>query len=102
MLSTEERRQPRIAAPAVRLPHKGRNLSSTSSAIRQTQQHAKALSQDMTAPTRPVQHIWVVTGPAGCGKTTVAKGLAQELNLPYIEGDDVSTPDLPLRQHTTC
>ncbi|EQB50488.1 putative gluconokinase [Colletotrichum gloeosporioides] len=32
-------------------------------------------------------HIWLVTGPAGCGKTTVAEYLAQNLNLPYIEGD---------------
>lgn len=37
------------------------------------------------------QHIWIVTGPAGCGKTTVAKGLSGELSLPYVEGDDVST-----------
>ena len=36
-------------------------------------------------------HIWLVTGPAGCGKSTVAKYLATSLNLPYIEGDEVST-----------
>ncbi|KKY29102.1 putative thermoresistant gluconokinase family protein [Phaeomoniella chlamydospora] len=34
------------------------------------------------------EHIWIVTGPAGCGKTTVAKFLAWKLSLPYIEGDD--------------
>jgi len=34
------------------------------------------------------QHIWIITGPAGCGKTTVAQYLAAELALPYIEGDD--------------
>jgi len=33
-------------------------------------------------------HIWLVTGPAGCGKSTVAKYLAASLNLPYIEGDE--------------
>lgn len=33
-------------------------------------------------------HIWLVTGPAGCGKSTVAKYLADRLNLPYIEGDE--------------
>lgn len=38
----------------------------------------------------PRKHIWVVTGPAGCGKTTIALDLAKELQLPYIEGDDVS------------
>ena len=36
------------------------------------------------------RHMWIVTGPAGCGKTTVAQFLALELGLPYIEGDDVS------------
>jgi len=34
------------------------------------------------------EHIWIITGPAGCGKTTVAAHLANELSLPYIEGDD--------------
>ena len=34
------------------------------------------------------EHIWIVTGPAGCGKSTVAKYLAWQLSLPYIEGDD--------------
>ncbi|KAI1382180.1 carbohydrate kinase [Hypoxylon crocopeplum] len=33
-------------------------------------------------------HIWLVTGPAGCGKTTVAQHLSNSLNLPYIEGDE--------------
>ncbi|KAI2640513.1 carbohydrate kinase [Hypomontagnella submonticulosa] len=33
-------------------------------------------------------HIWLVTGPAGCGKTTVAQHLSASLNLPYIEGDE--------------
>jgi gluconokinase len=36
-----------------------------------------------------LQHIWIVTGPAGSGKTTVAKGLEAELGLPFLEGDDV-------------
>ncbi|KAI5304674.1 hypothetical protein KEM56_006144 [Ascosphaera pollenicola] len=34
------------------------------------------------------QHIWIVTGPAGCGKTTVAVGLSKAFDLPYVEGDD--------------
>lgn len=38
-----------------------------------------------------LRHIWIITGPAGCGKSTVAQFLANRLNLPYIEGDDVST-----------
>jgi gluconokinase len=40
-------------------------------------------------PKEPTQHIWVVTGPAGCGKSTVGKGLANELHYPFLEGDDV-------------
>ncbi|EXJ77363.1 shikimate kinase [Capronia epimyces CBS 606.96] len=35
-----------------------------------------------------VEHIWIITGPAGCGKTTVAQYLAKELSWPYVEGDD--------------
>lgn len=42
--------------------------------------------------TQPHQqhHLWLVTGPAGCGKTTVAEHLANALDIPYIEGDLVS------------
>lgn len=36
-------------------------------------------------------HIWLVTGPAGCGKSTVAEHLAETLGLPYLEGDEVCT-----------
>ncbi|MCJ1352159.1 MAG: hypothetical protein MMC33_002143 [Icmadophila ericetorum] len=34
------------------------------------------------------RHMWIITGPAGCGKSTVAGYLAKELSIPYIEGDD--------------
>ena len=40
---------------------------------------------------KEVEHIWLITGPAGCGKTTVAQYLAEELSLPYVEGDDVGS-----------
>lgn len=36
-------------------------------------------------------HIWLITGPAGCGKSTVAQFIAKTMNLPYIEGDEVLT-----------
>lgn len=36
------------------------------------------------------RHIWIVTGPAGCGKTTVAEYLSKHFSLPYLEGDSVS------------
>ncbi|KAF2842288.1 carbohydrate kinase [Patellaria atrata CBS 101060] len=34
------------------------------------------------------RHIWIITGPAGCGKSTVAKYIADTFSLPYIEGDE--------------
>jgi dephospho-CoA kinase len=55
-----------------------------------------------------MQHIWVVTGPAGCGKSTAGNVLRTHLGLPFLEGDDVSTKRAiqpnpiqlnPLRQH---
>lgn len=41
-------------------------------------------------------HIWLVTGPAGCGKTTIAQHVANSLNLPYIEGDEVGFPTITI------
>ncbi|OJD14803.1 hypothetical protein AJ78_04891 [Emergomyces pasteurianus Ep9510] len=46
-----------------------------------TEQATRLQNQDL-------QHIWIVTGPAGCGKTTVAKNLSKKLQVEYIEGDD--------------
>jgi gluconokinase len=37
--------------------------------------------------------IWLVTGPAGCGKSTVAAYLANSLQYSYIEGDNVGYLD---------
>ncbi|KAI9761415.1 MAG: hypothetical protein M4579_001065 [Chaenotheca gracillima] len=34
------------------------------------------------------RHIWIITGPAGCGKSTVAQFLAESLHLPFVEGDE--------------
>lgn len=42
-------------------------------------------------PTRTGRkHVWIITGPAGCGKTSVANYLHTSCSLPYLEGDDVS------------
>jgi ATPase subunit of ABC transporter with duplicated ATPase domains len=40
-------------------------------------------------PNTQHRHIWLITGPAGCGKSTVAEYIAQSLDLPYLEGDNV-------------
>ncbi|KAI9825502.1 MAG: hypothetical protein M1826_006998 [Phylliscum demangeonii] len=34
------------------------------------------------------RHLWIVTGPAGCGKTTIGRYMAEKVNVPYIEGDE--------------
>ena len=36
------------------------------------------------------RHLFIVTGPAGSGKSTVARHLADRFNFPYLEGDEVS------------
>ncbi|KAK5116017.1 hypothetical protein LTR62_000473 [Meristemomyces frigidus] len=46
-----------------------------------------------TAHMTQTKHIWVITGPAGCGKTSVAEYLHQQLSLPYLEGDGFHTPE---------
>ncbi|KAF1989283.1 carbohydrate kinase [Aulographum hederae CBS 113979] len=43
------------------------------------------------APHPALRHVWVVAGPAGCGKTTVASYMSCELDLPYLEGDEYHT-----------
>ncbi|KAJ8128547.1 hypothetical protein O1611_g5087 [Lasiodiplodia mahajangana] len=60
-------------------------------------QHVQPIDATMTSATSipevdgqqapRIHHIWLVTGPAGCGKTTVAEYLSEALDLPYLEGD---------------
>lgn len=40
-------------------------------------------------------HILIVTGPAGCGKSTIAKHLSDRYGFDYIEGDEVSGSPKP-------
>lgn len=47
-----------------------------------------SLSKTGGQPETKHHHIWLVTGPAGSGKSTVAQYIAQEMGLPYIEGDE--------------
>ncbi|KFY31985.1 hypothetical protein V493_00620 [Pseudogymnoascus sp. VKM F-4281 (FW-2241)] len=34
------------------------------------------------------KHLWFISGPAGCGKSTIANHIASSLNIPFLEGDD--------------
>jgi len=45
-------------------------------------------SSNNSQPKTEHSHIWLITGPAGCGKSTVAQFLAKSMNLPFIEGDE--------------
>ena len=52
------------------------------------------MSDDLTNPAvkpAPSGHRWIlfVSGPTASGKTSVAKYLADELDLKFVEGDDV-------------
>ncbi len=60
------------------------------------------VSNDAAAapPSTAYKHIWVITGPAGCGKTSVAEYLHQTFSLPYLEGDTVSPSHLKPRCFT--
>ncbi|KAJ5190812.1 gluconokinase [Penicillium cinerascens] len=87
MLSAGERLQPPVT-PAVassKLPHIMPDMEPNSSSSTPAM-----LSSKPTDPST-VQHIWVVTGPAGCGKSTVGQGIRKELGIPYLEGDDYHT-----------
>lgn len=48
-----------------------------------------ASAKQMNGMSHHHRHMWIITGPAGCGKSTTAQYLAKELSIPYIEGDDV-------------
>lgn len=73
--------------------HRYSSATTSSSSLSSSAASYTARSQQNPHAMKP-QHIWIVTGPAGCGKTTVAQGLAKELHIPYIEGDDVCTHQL--------
>ncbi|KAK0104530.1 hypothetical protein ONS95_004819 [Cadophora gregata] len=45
-------------------------------------------SKNTNQPKTEHNHIWLITGPAGCGKSTVAQFLAESMNLPFVEGDE--------------
>ncbi|CAK7221803.1 hypothetical protein SBRCBS47491_004652 [Sporothrix bragantina] len=47
----------------------------------------------VTQHASPPAHVIVVCGPAGSGKSTVAKHLATDFSYIYLEGDDFHTPE---------
>jgi len=73
-------------------------LNVSSLAIRHMGQQLSLHQQKPSEPAK--RHIFIITGPAGCGKSSVAKSLAQALDLPYIEGDDVGSPSIPEQRKT--
>lgn len=95
MLSAGERPQPSsMNAPVIEPLVKPVTLSNSSSVSSPTVSHRQAPAPwpQMNQASSDIQHIWVVTGPAGCGKSTVGRALQTELGVPYLEGDDVSFP----------
>jgi len=80
MLSYENRPTMGQAIPATadHLP-----ISSSSSNTKMTNGNTPS-----SQPDTKHHHIWLITGPAGCGKSTVAQFIANAMNLPYIEGDE--------------
>lgn len=48
------------------------------------------MGKAISRPVQPVhRHLFIVTGPAGCGKSSVAQYLAKTQDFQYIEGDEV-------------
>jgi len=53
-----------------------------------SKQLSNGISSTLKQPKTSHHHIWLITGPAGCGKSTVAQFIAKAMNLPFIEGDE--------------
>lgn len=84
---------PSPVSPTTMSPN--RPVISSSKPVRHTKQADIVNSSNMPTYTRNQtkhHHIWLVTGPAGCGKSTVAKHIADSLGMSYIEGDDFHPP----------
>ncbi|PHH69839.1 hypothetical protein CDD83_5599 [Cordyceps sp. RAO-2017] len=69
-----------------------RQLQASSSPRTSSSAAANEAATRANGQARKHHHIWLVTGPAGCGKTTVGEYLAGALGVPYVEGDSYHTP----------
>lgn len=76
-----------VSSPTTILKQNQLNSSSSKS---QTASMGSTGSTAFSAEAPSHHHIVLVTGPAGCGKTTVGEHIAEATGMPYIEGDSVS------------
>ena len=86
MLSAGERPQPPLTPAVVEFPMHAMPDLQPNAASSKT---SSAVFSHASMKSSPIQHIWIVTGPAGCGKSTVGQVLHKELGIPFLEGDDV-------------
>ncbi|KAI4755629.1 shikimate kinase [Aureobasidium sp. EXF-3400] len=63
------------------------HISSSSSAPMADSTSSNSTPAPTAAAVPQHRHIWIITGPAGCGKTSVAEYLSTAFALPYLEGD---------------
>jgi carbohydrate kinase (thermoresistant glucokinase family) len=49
----------------------------------------KAASWITAPPPTPAKRLVVIAGPCGTGKSTVARAISEEFNIPWIEGDSL-------------
>ena len=48
-------------------------------------------SENPLSPSKDVP-LFIIGGPAGCGKSTIGRAIANETHFPFIEGDNLHSP----------
>src|SRR5271167_1179271 len=51
----------------------------------------KERENEPSPPSKDVP-LFIIGGPAGCGKSTIGCAIANETHFPFIEGDDLHSP----------